>query len=216
MRPITVTVGPLDAAISDGICEAQTPTAGPLTLDGVLVVDGVAIFDAARRVEITSTSVDNDKYFTIVGTSASGNLQTEVMLGPDTGSVSSSLDFKTVTSISISATATGTITSGTNDVASSPWVMLDPYSFPQVGFQCTVNGSVNYTVQQTYEDPNSRTNPLQPYEVTWVNNPTAGLVGASSTQQSSYAISPQYVRVTLNSGTGYVRSTFIQFGSVVK
>ena len=215
MRPITVTVGPLTAADGNGICTSQTGVT-TFALNGALVTSGVAILDAARRVAITSDSVDNNKYFTITGTSASGNTQTEVLLGPDTATVYTNLDFKTVTSVTVSATVTGNVEVGTNGVASSPWVMFDPYSFPQIALQCDVTGSVNYTVQQTLDDPNSPTNPAAPYSVVWINNPTAALVGASTDQQGSYAIGPLFAKVTINSGTGSVRATFIQFGSVVK
>lgn len=215
MRPITVTVGPLTTAVANGICLSQTGVT-TFTLNGSLVSGGVAILDTARRVAITSSSVDNDKYFIVTGTSASGNILTETLLGPDTTTVYTSLDFKTVTSVVASAAVTGNVTVGTNGVASSPWVMFDPYSFPQVSLQCDVTGSVNYTVQQTLDDPNSRTDPVLDENMVWINNPTAGLVGASTSQQGSYAIAPLYAKVTLNSGTGSVRSTFIQFGSVVK
>lgn len=215
MRPITVTVGPLVTAVANGICLSQTGVT-TFTLNGSLVSNGVAILDTARRVAITSDSVDNDKYFTITGTSASGNIQSETLLGPDTATVYTALDFKTVTSVVSSAAVTGNVTVGTNGVASSPWVMFDPYSFPQVALQCDVTGSVNYTVQQTLDDPNSRTDLVSPSAVVWINNPTAALVGASTNQQGSYAIGPLYAKVTINSGTGSVRSTFIQFGSVVK
>lgn len=215
MRPITVTVGPLATPVANGICLSQTGVS-TLTLNGSLVSGGVAVLDTARRVSITSSSVDNDKYFTIVGTNASGLPQTDVFLGPDTATVYSSLDFKTVTKITVSATVTGNITSGTNGVASSPWVMFDPYSFPQVSLQCDISGSANYTVQQTLDDPNSPTDPTVAYNMVWINNPTAALVGATTSQQGSYAIAPLYAKVTLNSGTGSVKARFIQFGSVVK
>lgn len=215
MRPITVTVGPLTAADANGICETQSGVT-TLALDGALVVNGVAVLDAARRVAITSDSVDNDKYFTVVGTSASGNIQTEVLLGPDTATVYTNLDFKTVTSITASAAVTGNITVGTNDIASSPWVMFDPYAFPQISLQCDVTGTVNYTVQQTLDDPNSTTNPTTAYNVVWFDNPDANLVAETVSRQGSYAIAPLYARVTLNSGSGSVKSTFIQLGSVVK
>lgn len=215
MRPITVTVGPLTAADANGICASQTGVTS-FALNGALVTAGVAVLDAARRIEITSDSLDNDKYFTIVGTGASGNAQTEVLLGPDTASVYTNLDFKTVTSVTLSANATGNIIVGTNGVASSSWVMFDPYSFPQVSLQCDVSGTVNYTVQQTLDDPNSTTNPTNAYECVWFDNPNADLVGETVSRQGSYAIAPLYVKVTLNSGDGSVKATFIQFGSVVK
>ena len=215
MRPITVTVGPLATADDNGICTSQTGVS-TLALDGALVVDGVAVLDAARRVAIASDSLDNDKYFTVTGTSASGNIQTETLLGPDTATVYTNLDFKTVTSVTCDATVTGNIIVGTNGVASSPWVMFDPYSFPQVALQCDAAGTVNYTVQQTLDDPNSRTDPVPAGDMVWFDNPNADLVAETVSRQGSYAIAPLYVKVTLNSGDGVVRSTFIQFGSVVK
>lgn len=215
MRPITVTVGPLATADDNGICTTQTGVS-TLALDGALVTGGVAVLDTARRVAIASSSVDNDKYFTVTGTSASGNLQTETLLGPDTATVYTSLDFKTVTSITVSANVTGNIIVGTNGVASSPWVMFDPYSFPQVSLQCDASGTVNYSVQQTLDDPNSTTNPTVASDMVWFDNSDANLVSETVSRQGSYAIAPLYAKVTLNSGTGSVKATFIQFGSVVK
>ena len=155
-------------------------------------------------------------HFTIVGTSASGNLQTETLLGPDTTSVYTNLDFKTVTSVTSDATVTGNIIVGTNGIASSPWVMFDPFAFPQISLQCDAVGTVNYTVQQTLDDPNSTTNPTPAADVVWFDNPNADLVAESVSRQGSYAIAPLYVKVTLNSGDGSVKGTFIQFGSIVK
>lgn len=215
MRPITVTVGPLTAADGNGICTSQTGVT-TFALNGALTTSGVATLDAARRIEITSDNVDNDKYFTITGTSSSGNIQTEVLLGPDTASVYTNLDFKTVTSVVCSATVTGNVTVGTNGVASSPLVMFDPYAFPQVSLQCDVTGTVNYTVQQTLDDPNSTTNPTLAYDVVWFDSTDASLVSETVSRQGSYAIAPLYAKVTLNSGDGSVKATFIQLGSVVK
>lgn len=215
MRPITVTVGPLATADDNGICASQTGVTS-FALNGALVVNGVAVLDTARRVAITSDSVDNDKYFTIVGTSASGNVQSETLLGPDTATVYTALDFITVTSVTSSATVTGNVIVGTNGIASSAWVMFDPYAFPQVSLQCDATGTVNYTVQQTLDDPNSTTNPTPAASCVWFDNPDANLVSEAVSRQGSYAIAPLYAKVTINSGDGSVKATFIQLGSVVK
>ena len=215
MRPITVTVGPLATPDDNGICTSQSGVS-VLAINGALATNGVATLDTARRVLITSDNLDNDKYFTVTGTGASGNIQSETLLGPDTASVYTVLDYKTVTSITVDAVVTGNIIVGTNDVASSAWVMFDPYSFPQVSLQCDATGTVNYSVQQTLDDPNSTTNPTSAANMVWFDNPDANLVGETVSRQGSYAIAPLYAKVTLNSGTGSVKGTFIQFGSVVK
>ena len=215
MQPISATVGPIDAADADGICESQTPSgAGALTLDGVLVSGGVATLDAARRVLITAVGDESGKTFTITGTSYNGQVQSETITGPNATTAQSVLDYKTVISVTISAAAANAITVGTNGVASSRWLRLDNWAFPQVGIQCNVNGTVNYTVQQTLDDPNDPTNPVAVSAVNWVNHPDISLVGATATVQGNYGYAPLYARVTLNSGTGSVTMTLVQHNNV--
>src|ERR1700743_2261668 len=113
MRPITVTVGPLSAASANNIALSQTPT-GAFTLNGALVTGGVAVLDAPRRVLFTTTANETSHTFTVIGTNASGLLQTENVTGVSSSTVATSLDYKTVTSITINGTAAGAITVGTN------------------------------------------------------------------------------------------------------
>ena len=89
-------------------------------------------------------------------------------------------------------------------------VRLDEWAFSQVAIQCTASGTVNYTVQQTLDDPNDPTNPVPLASMTWVNHPDTALVGATGTIQSNYGYCPRFVRVVQNSGTGTVTATFIQ------
>jgi len=215
MRPIHATVGPLTAASANAICLSQTPGgAGALTLNGALVSGGVAILDTARRVLITCAGNESTKTFTVTGTAANGKTQIETLVGPNATTVQSTLDFKTVTSITISAAAAGAITVGTSGVASSRWLRLDNWAFPQVAIQCDVSGTVNYTVQQTLDDPNSDTLPVAPQAVNWVDHPDTNLVAATVTRQGNYGYAPLYARVTLNSGTGSVTMTLVQHNNV--
>lgn len=213
MRPITVSVGPLATASANAICLSQTPT-GSLTLNGALASGGVATLDVARRVAITSTANESAKTFTVIGTDWAGSPITEILTGGNVTVVNTNLDFKTVTSITISAAAAGALTVGTNTIASSPWVRLDDYALPQVAVQCTPTGTVSYTLQQTLQDPNSPTNPVAPYLVTWLNTADNGAVNATSALQTSYQYAPAFVKVTLNSGTGSVSTTITQLGVV--
>lgn len=212
MRPITVTVGPLATAVANNIALSQTPTT-TFTLNGSLVVSGVAVLDVARRVLFTPAGNESANTFTVVGTDAAGNTITDVVAGGNATATYSALDFKTVTSITLKNGAAGAITVGTNGVASSPWVRLDNWAFPQISIQCNVTGTVNYTVQQTLDDPNSPTDPVAPYLVTWVNSSDTAVVGATSTVQSNYAFVPIFARVLLNSGTGSVTARFVQAGN---
>lgn len=215
MRTVSVTVGPLAAASANNIALSQTPTSA-FTLNGSLVTGGVAILDVARRVLFTPAGNESANTFTIVGTDAAGNAQRDVVAGGNATATYSALDFKTVTSITATNAAAGAITVGTNGVASSPWIRLDEWANAQCALQCVVSGTVNYTVQQTLDDPNSATNPVNPYQVTWINSSDATLVGATTSIQSNYAFAPVFTKVTLNSGTGSVTYRVTQFGVAPK
>ena len=213
MRPVTVTVGPLATASANNICLSQTPTAA-FTLNGALVTSGVATLDTPRRVLFTTVSNESAKTITIVGTDWNYAPQTEVITGPNATTGYTNLDFRTVTSITISAAAAGAITVGTNTIASSMWVRLDSWALAQVALQCTVTGTVSFTVQQTLQDPNSPTNPVLPYLMTWINTSDTAAVNAIASIQTNYGYAPIFAKITLNSGSGSVSSVISQLGSV--
>jgi hypothetical protein len=213
MRPITVTVGPLAAASANNIALSQTPTAA-FTLNG----STAGVLDAARRVLLTQAANESGKTFTIVGTDINGSSQTEVLAAAASATtVQSALDFKTVTSVTISSAAAGAITIGTNGVASSMWIRLDDWAPTSASVQVTVTGTANYTVQVTMQDPNSPTNPVLPYQVSWQPHPDPNLVGATTSWYSSNLYSPTWMRLLVNSGatgTANVSMTVTQNSSV--
>lgn len=211
MQPIVKTIGPLAAAVANSICLSQTPSgAGALTLNGALVSGGVATIAVPSRITITSAGNDSVNTFAVVGTDHSGNPIAETITGPNTATVTSILTYKKITSISISGAAVGAITVGNSQSGSSPAIALDPWAFPQVAIQCSVSGTVNYTVQQTLDNPNDPVNPIARANIQWVNHPDTNLVGATATVQGNYGYAPLYMRLVINSGSGSVRLTVIQ------
>lgn len=213
MRQYAITVGPLAAADDDGIAQSQTPlAAGSLTLNGVLVTGGVAVLDVPRRVILTFAADETGHSFVITGTSTNyGNATiSETLAGTTAGVVQSVLDYKTVTSITISTAATGAIKAGTNGVASSPPLPLDIYARSTIALQASVSGTVNYTVSQTLDSPWDVANTAW----VWVNHPDTNLVASSSTVQGNYAYPPSMTRLTINSGTGSVKFTVNQPGII--
>lgn len=176
--------------------------------------NGVATLDKARQLLFTDGGNDTGTTFLVLGTDVNNNAQSESVTGTSGSTVATVLSYKTVTGILTSAAVATTITVGTNGVSSSPWVNFDDYSSTApTSIQCTASGTVNYTVQQTMDDPNSASNPVAPSAVTWVNHPDTALVAASSTVQGNYAYTPIWARVVLNSGTGTVTATFRQVGN---
>jgi hypothetical protein len=84
---------------------------------------------------------------------------------------------------------------------------LDYYGRPEVSLQAVVTGTVNYTIQQTLD------NPLEAgVTPTWFDHPDTNLVSQSVNRQGNYAYIPTAVRVLLNSGSGSVVLTITQAG----
>jgi hypothetical protein len=157
----------------------------------------VATMDKPRRVLITSAGNDSGITWTITGTDWNNAPISEVLTGGNTAAVASLLDYATVAGIKASAAAASTVTVGTNGVAGSRPIGLDQMGLSPTALQVTVSGTVNYTVQQTLDDPNR----VGLSSVAWVNHPDSALVAATGTVQGNYAYQPQLTRIVLNSGT---------------
>jgi hypothetical protein len=85
--------------------------------------------------------------------------------------------------------------------------VLDYYGRPEVSLQVVVTGTVNYTIQQTLD------NPLEAgVTPTWFPHPDTNLVAQTVNRQGNYAYIPTAVRVLLNSGSGSVVLTITQAG----
>ena len=107
-----------DAADADGIATSQTPSgAGNLTINGAKASGGVATFNAARQVTITSAGDDQARTFTITGTDVNGNALTEAVAGADTAAATSTKHFLTVTQIAVDDATAGAVTAGMNTSA---------------------------------------------------------------------------------------------------
>ena len=89
---------------------------------------------------------------------------------------------------------------------SSTTVPLDHYQNPfQVGIGVVVSGTVNYTIQHTFDDVfNSAVTP------TWFSHPTLSSLAASS--DGNYAFPVRAVKILVNSGTGTATATIVQAG----
>lgn len=84
-------------------------------------------------------------------------------------------------------------------------MVLNIHGRPEVSLQVTVTGTVNYSVQQTLDDPADA-------GATWFDHPDTNLVAATTNKQSNYAYIPRAVRIKVNSGAGSAKLTVIQAG----
>ena len=85
-------------------------------------------------------------------------------------------------------------------------VPMDVYLTPfNIGMGATVTGTVNYTVQHTYDDPFEGT------PVKWFNHAT--LAAQTADGEGAYTSPMRAIRLTLNSGTGTVVLKLVQAGA---
>lgn len=203
MRPIVLQVGPLVAGAANNIAQSQSPGAGAITLNGSTVSGGVATLDTARRVIITSGGNDSAITFTITGTNWSGNPISETLAGANIGAAQSVLDYKTVSSVTHSGSVAGTVTVGTNGVASSPWARLDDFGFNGVDLQIDVTGTLNWTCEQSDDDPNPvlPMTAVPPASMVWITPDSTNLSSKTASARDSLSSTPAWLRITANSQT---------------
>lgn len=223
----SVVILQLAAAVANGIALSQAVAgAGNLTLAGSLATGGVATMDVARRVLVATAGNDVARSFTVYGTDRNGNAQSEIVTAiPNTTSKATVRDYKTVTRIAVDAATAGNITVGTNATGSSEWVVDDFLRCATwaLAIAASVTGTVTYTVEHTYDDPNKGGTSLvpDPYQFSmeaasyvpprvWAN-PT--LTTQTTDKEAQYPDQPIFAhRVTVTSGTGQVVMQSIQAG----
>lgn len=207
MRPVVIT-RTLTAADPNAIAEDQT-TAGAanLVLNGVLVSDGVATLDAQRKVAGHSTGNIATVIFTVYGTDQAGNSITDTVTGINNSTVSTTLDFLTVTRIAASAAVGTNVEFGTTAVGASEPLPLDLYLEPfSASLFLDVTGTVNVTAQYTGDDDVlTSTGPFVWFDHADLTSKSADSVGT--------IVSPvTAVRLVTNSGTGSAQLTVLQAG----
>jgi len=214
MRPITFNFGNLAAASATNIALSQGPITGgnSVTLNGSTVVGGVAILDQARRVLITSVGNDSGITFTVTGTNRYNAVMSETLTGGNVGAVNTNNDFLTVTKIVANGTTASTITVGTTTIASI-MVPLEMYGNPtNISLNFVVTGTVNYTVNETWDDPYNLVGlyPANQYPPNWVA--LAALTGKTTTSQAGLTATARALQVVINSGSGSLLCEIVQAG----
>jgi hypothetical protein len=99
-----------------------------------------------------------------------------------------------------------TLTDASAGAKTSNPIIMDYFGQPEVSLQVVVSGTVNWTVQQTLDDPNNGGT------VTWFPHPDTNMVTQIVNRQGNYAYVPVAVRLLLNSGSGSATLTVVQTG----
>lgn len=205
MRPISFTRSQ-PAADGDSIVSAQSlNVSGAITLDGSLVVSGVATLTVPAYLTVFSEKSATVS-FAVTGTRPGGGTQTETIALTASGTVTGSLAFATVTQITASAPTSATISVGNAVTGYTDWIPLDIYTPNQVtNISAKTSGTVNYSVEYTNEDPFDRS-----IQQLAVPHPNASLTGASGDETQFTTTLMRAVRLKINSGSGSVRFTCVQ------
>jgi hypothetical protein len=207
MRPVILSRA-LVAGAAGAICASQTTAgAGNLLINGTLAAGGVATLDVQRNIGITSGGNDAAVVFTVTGTDQQGRVISETITGVSTNTVSSVLNYLTITSIAASAAVANAVTVDTLGTGSSTELVTDKYIAPfSVSINVNVTGTLNYTVQYTFDDVFAK--PGGPFNWTAV----AALTAQTTTQNSSLSQPVSALRLVTNSGAGTGQIEIIQAG----
>jgi len=190
MYPIEFSYTPADNNLI-GFAENITG-AGPFTMTTTTPDD-----DLAHQVTIDSAQNLSSITFTLTGTDADDFSQTEDVVGPNATTVTGTKYFKTLTTVTASATlGANTADIGWNDVAVGPTF---PLNWRQNDFQVSlgvdISGTINFTVQHCLEDIRK----ANPSTLSWW--PHSTLVSKTADTDGNYASPVTATRLLVNSVT---------------
>lgn len=218
MRPVRIYALPraLDA---DGIATTQSAAgAAALTLNGALVVSGVAVIYRTdsdsngrpysyigQKVTITSAGNDTGITFTVVGLDQDKQSYTEVITGANAAAATSTGYFSTVTSITTSGATAGNVTAGITAVFATPTIPLDHYIGDGIALAVNLGGTATYTVQHTFENINAQTwkdgYSWNAAGAKWFDHDSTDFVGATADADGNYAYCPIATRLSCTAWT---------------
>lgn len=209
MRPIVQT-RQLAAGVNTSVAQdQQLGAAGDLTLDGTLVVDGVAQLGSQRRVILESAGNISATNFTITGTDDSGAIISETLAGPNATTIATELNFSTVTQIAADAAFATDVEIGTDDVGASQTVPLDQYLTPfNVSLALVITGTVDVTVEFTFDDVFGDF----PGPHSWTDHPD--LTNITADADATFISPVSACRLLTNSGDGEAVLRIIQAGTL--
>lgn len=198
MRPIVQT-RQLAAAVANGVAQdQQLGAAGDLTLNGSLVVAGVAQLGTQRQVAFESAGNIATVVFTITGTDDQGRVISEDVTGINISTVLTLLNYATVTQIAADAAFASDVEVGTTGVGASQEIPLDQYISPfNVSLFIDIGSvAVDVTVQFTGDDVFGDA----PGPFAWQDHPN--LTNITADDDATFISPVSACRLLTNSGIG--------------
>lgn len=209
MRPIQIDIDPANVD-ADGLADGNSSAGATVTIDGALASGGTFTSSdgLGRQLVILDLGASDQTgaTYTITGTDADGTAQVESLAGPGaSASVETTQYFQTVTSIAIASPAAGsTVDIGTVDEAASKTIHLDFHNDKAATYSVDVTGTVNYSVQELYQDVES----LVPQaEGLWF--PLSALASKTTSLSSQGTENATAARLIINSYTDTAELQFL-------
>lgn len=196
MRPIKLgPLAPITALTTAFNAQTFTSTGAAVAPTTTATTDSLAhLVTLTSPVQATLAGVT----FTLVGTDADGNAQTETgLVGPASAStVTSAKHFKTLTSVQPSATMGGLVVSiGIAAESISQCLPLEWRSIAAAAMTVDISGTINFTVEETYANPWSAAQELLPWvAITAFSSKTVDTSGGAT-------VAAQAVRLKVNTVT---------------
>jgi len=190
MLPIRYLFTPANASTTGF---AASVTGATFTLTNTAATDSLA-----HRVTVLNNTATNHsgKTLTFTGTDVDGLPLTETIAAPaGSATVTTVGYYKTLTSVTISATiGADTFSIGWAAQFISPTIGVDRNG-GIVGLNVIVSGTINYTVQQTFDNIQT----LVRTSINWMNNDDTTLVSATANANGNYIAGIIATRLVVNS-----------------
>ena len=189
---------------NEAICLAQkidSVTGGNLSINGNLTVNSIEPGNAilpgiSRTISLTSTGNLSAVSFTINGV-LNSSLKSEIIAGPNAATVETASLFDRVISVSSSANFLYDVSVGTGTTGQTHWYSSDyNRNLSLLGFQVIVNGTIDYSVNESFDNVQLNPNPA-------IFGVDVSLVNATDNQlfKSNTSLF-NYINCTINSSAG--------------
>tara|TARA_R110000796_G_scaffold87063_1_gene188168 strand:- start:2826 stop:3458 length:633 start_codon:yes stop_codon:yes gene_type:complete len=192
--------------------DQQLVGAGDFTLDGAGVTSGVWTSGDgfAKIISFESSANLSAVTLTITGFSDinKNHAITEDLLAPNATTTESTKYFAVITQIAADGAIGTNIESGFSDEAVSQIVALNWRASPfVVGIGAVVTGTINYTLQHSFDDPQ-----LGAEAMTWFDYDISDMASATATADGNYSASVLATRQKVNSYSAgaALKTTWIQ------
>ena len=193
MRPNVIDIDVADASLT-GILEDATG-AGPWAagdLDATGPTDGLA-----HQLSVDSGATNLSAItMTFIGTDADGKVQTEDLVLGNGAVVETTKYYASVTNLSVDSTlGANTVDIGWVDEVASQTYPIDRMSPYQANIFVDITGTLNFTVQELWENVYDVDNPQQ--DATWIN--ITALASKTADTASQATLGASAIRIILNS-----------------